>query len=134
MTTPKTERPQPASALPWRVSTTFRENNGDHIVTSETGRIAGVAMQAEAKRGKGHATEDPDGLANAAYIVWAANNAPRLEAERNALREALESVLTLLPDAATGYRIPDVVMPTVVQTMRHTARRALSLDSQENTP
>jgi hypothetical protein len=50
-----------------------RENNGDWIIMvgprDEAQRLCTVSMRAEAKRGKGWQTPDPEGFANAERLV-----------------------------------------------------------------
>lgn len=143
MTTPKTERPQPASPLPWRVGYVDGRCLTEHMhhgppgcdyrtVWRDSLSISRDVPDGEKYRGGGlviDCTASGASPENLAYIVWAANNAPRLEAERDALREALSDVL-----AIATFPISPTNMFNAGRRVEAAARHALSLASQENTP
>jgi hypothetical protein len=79
--TPKPGTPLPSSSLPWRIVGRYGENGmviGDHQEGAT--RIAGTDTCA---------VQEVFNAANAAYIVHAANELPKLEAERDSLKQSV---------------------------------------------
>lgn len=109
--------------LPWKV---FLTKNGMRLVG-----IGDAEGQGICDAGFGiWSWNDPEGIANAEYIVTACNNYPALLAENGRLKEALEEARDLLTRARDemGYgAVPTRFGPMVKELSDFIARTALSL-------
>jgi hypothetical protein len=93
----------------------FRENNGSWTVTDEYGSpVARICFRGKAKRGEAWNAPDPEGQANAGFIVKAVNNhAKLLEACEYALRFALLSAEPVAKGDPYMRIAADRVYPTI---------------------